>query len=752
MKDWWLIAVLIVGTAMRLPGQTITVVDAINLRPIEGAYVFKSGLAVVTDEFGKANLTPFSPNDTLNFQHLHYKSKSIPFQDLDRLGFEIKLRRRSLNIEEVVIAVNKWEQNRKEIPNALTAIPQQEISFQNIQTTADILQASGKVFVQKSQLGGGSPMLRGFSANRVLIVVDGVRMNNAIFRSGNLQNIISLDAHSISNAEVIFGPGSVIYGSDALGGVMDFHTLSPKLSLTDEPLFSANFLLRGASASWEKTVHADVNWGTKQWGLTTSLSFSDYEDLRMGTRRNEAYQRLEYVKTMNGNDQIIVNDRPNIQRFSGYSQWNLMQKVRFRPNRFWNIEYGLHMSRSSNVPRYDRLIQYQNGQLRSAEWFYGPQQWIMNSIQVHHTQANELYDQAKLTLAVQDYSESRHDRPLGGIWLRERTEQVNAFSANLDLDKKLSDRYSLFYGIEAIHNDISSAGVSSHIVSSDQEVISSRYPDGSSWSSLAAYVSLKGNIHPKLTLTGGLRFNHVNLHAAFDPRFFDFPSPTLKLSPAALNGNVGLVYRPASSWQFNLNLATGFRAPNIDDAAKVFDSEPGNVIVPNPNLTPEYAYNIDVGIVKTLGEKWYWELTGFYTWLDQAMVRRNTQFNGQDSILYDGVLSRVQSIVNAEQAYVFGFQFAFSTELTPFMTLKSTITYTQGETTEGEPLRHVAPAFGRSHLILQGNRQKLDSYLEYNGDIRFENLAISERNKPELYAKDSRGLPYSYNIVQRKSL
>ena len=93
---------------------------------------------------------------------------------------------------------------------------------------------TGAVFIQKSQLGGGSPMIRGFSTNRILIVVDGVRMNNAIYRSGNLQNIISIDALATEEAEVIFGPGSIIYGSDDIGGVMDFHSLTPRYSLSNK--------------------------------------------------------------------------------------------------------------------------------------------------------------------------------------------------------------------------------------------------------------------------------------------------------------------------------------------------------------------------------------------------------------------------------------------------------------------------------------------------------------------------------------
>jgi hemoglobin/transferrin/lactoferrin receptor protein len=119
-------------------------------------------------------------------------------------------------LNEVVISANRWEQNLREVSSRVTKVGAQQIQFQNPQTAADLLGLSNQVFIQKSQLGGGSPMIRGFATNRVLLVVDGVRMNNAIFRSGNLQNVISLDANAIEETEVIFGPGSVMYGSDAI--------------------------------------------------------------------------------------------------------------------------------------------------------------------------------------------------------------------------------------------------------------------------------------------------------------------------------------------------------------------------------------------------------------------------------------------------------------------------------------------------------------------------------------------------------
>src|SRR5687768_1620172 len=184
-------------------------------------------------------------------------------------------------LEEVVISANKWEQKLNEIPNKITKITKIQILRNNPQTSADLLGQTGSVFIQKSQLGGGSPMIRGFATNRVLLVIDGVRMNNAIYRSGNLQNVISIDALSTETAEIIFGPGSLIYGSDAIGGVMDFHTLEPRFSKDTQMLVKGSALGRYSTANKEKTIHADINLGWKKWSVLSSLTYSQFDDMKM---------------------------------------------------------------------------------------------------------------------------------------------------------------------------------------------------------------------------------------------------------------------------------------------------------------------------------------------------------------------------------------------------------------------------------------------------------------------------------------
>ena len=164
-------------------------------------------------------------------------------------------------LDEIVVSANRWKQNSKSIPQKISVITASKVALQNPQTAADLLTISGKVFMQKSQQGGGSPMIRGFATNRLLYAIDGIRMNAAIFRGGNIQNVISLDPFATESTEVLFGPGSVMYGSDAIGGVMSFQTLTPQFSSEEKAFVTGSAVTRYSSANNEKTGHFDVNVG-----------------------------------------------------------------------------------------------------------------------------------------------------------------------------------------------------------------------------------------------------------------------------------------------------------------------------------------------------------------------------------------------------------------------------------------------------------------------------------------------------------
>jgi len=652
------------------------------------------------------------------------------------------------NLDEVIIHFNKWEQKLNEVPNKIAKVSMRDVRLRNPQTTADLLGQIGSVFIQKSQMGGGSPMIRGFATNRVLMVADGVRMNNAIYRSGNIQNIISIDQFSLEDAEVIFGPGSLIYGSDAIGGVMDFHTLTPRLSSDEKMLLRGSATARYSTTNKENTIHADINAGWKKWSLLSSFTYSRFDDLKMGKHgAQDSYLRPEYVERINGIDSIVQNSDPRIQKFSGYSQTNFLQKIRFKPTDYLDLQYSFTYGGTSDAPRYDRLIQYRQGKLRFAEWYYGPMLWRMHSLQVTHNRKNKLYEESRFIAGYQDYAESRVDRTRGNNNLNTQAEKVNAFNVNWDAHKSLG-KGQLFYGLEYVYNKVGSTGFRTNISSGDVTPFVSRYPDGSTWSTMGLYSSYKVTLHPKLTFLTGLRYSYNTLHSQFDTTFIKFPYKEANIKDGALTGNAGLVYRPCENWQLNGNISTGYRMPNVDDAGKLFESTPGNVTVPNPYLQSEYAWNFEIGIVRNIAQKLRGEINGFHTILNNAIARRPFTLNGQDSIFFGGINSRVEALQNVSKATVWGLQLSAEFNINRQLTFQTFANWITGKETddikdEQVPLRHAPPFFGNSNLRYQYKKFFVEFSAFYNSQINNEDLAPSEQAKTDIYAKDENGKPYS---------
>lgn len=728
--------------------QTLTISNAETNEPIEMATVScenPKSVLMYSNEVGMVDISSFKNEDKIFVSQVDYQTEVRSFKELEKDGFVIELVP-SLSLNPMVVYGTKWNQKSQDLPISSISISAKDIALQNPQTAADMLAGSGYVYVQKSQQGGGSPMIRGFSTNRLLYSVDGIRMNTAIFRGGNIQNVISLDPFAIEHSEVIFGPGSVVYGSDAIGGVMGFQTLTAKLSLDDKLLVTGKSVVRYATANNEKTGHFDVNIGGKKWASVTSFTSNDFGNLKMGSYGPDEYLRNVYVTTQGSTDIVNTNPNPKIQNPSGYTQMNLMQKIRFRPNEKWDLQYAFHYSETSPYSRYDRHLRTKNDLPRYGEWYYGPQKWMMNNLIVNHKGPNKLYNEMTLRLAVQNFEESRMSRDFNKTARESRTEYVDAYSANLDFKKDIDENNHIYYGFEGVLNDVNSLGVDEDIATGIKQRGASRYPNAT-WSTYAAYMTFQHRFSDKLILDLGARYSQFLVDATFDTTFYKFSFTEAKLNEGGVSGSAGLVYKPADSWIIRTNLSSGFRAPNIDDLGKVFDSEPGAVVVPNTELKAENAYNIDLALAKIFGKHVKVDLTGYYTFLQNALVRRDYTFNGADSILYDGVLSKVQAIQNAAKTTVFGVQAGIEIKLPSGFGLVSQYNYQVGveEMDNGDisPSRHAAPAFGITRLTFQQKKLSLQYYAVYNAAVSFEDLPISEQGKNEIYAIDENGDPYS---------
>ena len=749
MKSFYVVFFLLIGSTL-LHAQNVKVLNLITKEPIFGVAIYNvdKSKSVVTNFRGEAELNEFSDTEIIYFKHLSHVLKKITKHQIGKLN-KVYLASNTQGLDEIVISASKFEQYKKDIPQKIVSINANRIQFTNPQTSADLLENTGQVYIQKSQLGGGSPMIRGFSTNRLLITVDGVRMNNAIFRGGNLQNVISIDPFSVQNTEVTLGSGSVIYGSDAIGGVMSFYTQKPQLSHIDSLLFNANVIVRYATANDEKTGHFDFNLGYKKWAFVTNASYTDFGDLRMGSQGPDEYLRPEFVLATNNGDVVIQNNNPLVQKVTGYNQINLMQKAHYESDENLSFDLGLFYTATSNYSRYDRLIRYRGDNLRSAEWNYGPQKWFMSNLQVTKLSSNSIvYDKIKATVAYQNFQESRVDRDFQSTTRNIREEAVDAYSFNLDFEKQLSRKTEFFYGLEYIYNKVKSSGdeedISTHILTPTV----SRYPNGASWQSAAVYSSIKYKPNTKFILQSGLRFNHIISKANFTQNntYLNLPFSASKNEAGALTGTAGISWSPNKTLQWKLNASSAFRAPNIDDIGKVFDSEPGSVVVPNENLKPEYAYGGELGLKLNFGDKVILDMNTYYTYLDNALVRRDFTLNGESEIVYDGELSNVQAIQNASKAWIYGFEVGAKINITNQFKLTSQYNIIGGTEVEGNievPVRHAAPSFGNTHLVWDSGNLKFDAFVNCNGELSFYQLAPSETEKDYIYALDTNGNPYS---------
>lgn len=714
-----------------------------NLEHISGVLLIQSSKIIgISDQYGKINIDTSSKElDNLFLSHKNYYQKELTPEILQS-NTTIILTKKINTFDPIVVSGGRNIRYKNDIALLSQRIDKKKIELFLPQTSADLLNVDNNIYIQKSQQGGGSPIIRGFATNRILLVVDGVRMNTAIFRSGNVQNVISIDPYTVESTDLIFGPSSQFYGSDAIGGVLNFTTLNPKFSEEGVTLKTKNNF-RYSSANNENTYHTQFQLSGRKIASITSFTYSKFGDLRIGKKGNEVYGRPDYISTENQIDTIIPNSDESIQINSGYSQKNFLHKISFKPNSNLRINYNFHYSETSNIPRYDRLIERdESNKLYHAEWYYGPQTWMMNNLALKYTKKHVLFDRIKSTIAHQKFVESRNTRAIYSSNLKQREEQVNAWSLNTDFIKHINTKTQINYGLEYVTNLIQSSGNQININSNSLQPITSRYPDQSTWKTGGIYFNVIQRWNNHAITEGGLRYNIVGMNGQFDTSLTSYPISNFNIINQAITGSISqLIKRRFGSISFILS--TAFRSPNIDDIGKTFDSNPGFVTIPNPNLKPEYAYHAEANLDYNIFKNVKVQNSIFYTYLDQSISLSNTTLNGQDSILYDNSFSQVQMLANEQFASVLGNQITLKYTPNEFISLKTTYTFLASQSSSGNAIRHITPNFGGTTLMLNYKKFDMSIYSIYNQ--RFNNIQFSnsEKNKTQFYLRDKFGLAYS---------
>ncbi|WP_440120517.1 TonB-dependent receptor domain-containing protein [Tenacibaculum sp. Ill] len=724
--------------------QTITVIDAETGKPVEAVAVFNKDktASAVSDELGKIDISDFKKNELLTFTHVSYAQYQEKKSVIKKNNYHVYLSKNSEQLDEVVVSVFKNREKTNRIAEQIAVVSSKEIEKLSPQTSADLLASVPGIKVQKSQFGGGSPVLRGMESNRVLLVVDGVRMNNAIYRKGHLQNSITVAPNLLDRTEVVFGPSSVIYGSDALGGVIHYYTKTPKLSEKGSEI-KGNTFLRYSSANNEVTNVVSAELRFKKWASFTSIAHSNFGDLKMGENRSHGFDNWGKVPYYSNNTNTFYSDTPvansdqNLQRNTGYSQTDVLQKFYVPFSKNTDFKLNIQYSTSSDIPRFDKLNELKKGSLKFAEWYYGPQERLLISPQLIINPKKKWMDNGTITLAYQNIKESRIQRKFGSLDRSYRKESVDAFSLNGDFTVPLAENRNLGYGIEVTYNDVESNSYGKTLRVNDSNIIGfdgdftvqSRYPDGgSSYFSSAFYVDYRQDINSKSTLNTGIRGTNTVLKAKWlDETFIDIPQNDIQLDNQSLTATIGYVYKPNKTWQLNTVLSSGFRSPNIDDVGKIREKN-GKVTIPNISLKPEHAYNAEIGAQKYFNNrKFRVGANVYYTLLNNYIYRESFELNGSSIIEYDGEDGAIVANVNKGTAYVTGATVSYQGKLHRNWNTSGFVTYTYGKTYDtNEPMSSIPPLFGRFDLSYVNKKFEGGANLVFNAKKDISDYNITE--------------------------
>lgn len=732
-----------------LSSQTLTVLDEKD-EVLTGVEVYSADYIYgeVTDQYGQVSLDGLTQEDIVTVRYLGYKTITERVSFFADKAYRINLSIDDALLEELVVFGRKTVE-ASDIPYQVQSISIKDIQSQEAQTSADALAQQGGVYVQKSQLGGGSPVIRGFEASRVLLVVDDIRLNNAIYRNGHLQSAITIDQAILERLDVIYGPNSLSYGSDALGGVVNFKTRNPTLAKSPgSSTVGGNYYIRYASANQEVSTHVDMTYGRAKWGALTSLTYSSYDDLRTGSVRDERFpdfgKRLTFQGfTITGEDVQVDNPDPDIQVGSGYNQIDLLHKMLFVPSIHHRLTANFQFSTSSNVPRYDNLSEVVNGQLRWAEWNFGPQSRLLAALDYRHIAKTKLYDQLTLIGSYQRIDEDRLTRRFGNPFREEQNEDVSVFSLTADATKLFGDRFELSYGADIQHNDVISSVNTLDIRSAEIVDIPAftRYASGDNrLTYVGAYVSgVLKNKEENHHLNGGIRYTQTSYRLSYDRDDpIDWPEnffEGIEGNNEAITLSLGSSHKISEKFLVKALVGTAFRSPNIDDLAKIRINA-DEITFPNLDLDPERSTNAEITIGYNPSKSIRLSSTFFYTRLSDAIVRRSfTTPDGSSILVTQGDTLQVVGNQNVQDARIQGISVNLAGDINKKLSYSSSLNITSGrEIDQGEaniPLAHIPPAYGQVGIKFEDDKYSLRGVYRYNGFKSIDDFGGSVDN-PDL--------------------
>lgn len=682
------------------------IVQNLNGGRVEGVLFYSDKKSHSSNKTGEVDLSSFNLYEEIEIYHISYMYQKIVKKNIK--NNIIILKSNPVKIREVSVHSSlKMEENKTQVIRLNKSEIQESLS----KNPAELLEKSVGVNVQKSQNGGGSPNIRGFEANRILLVVDGVKLNNTIYRSGHLQNILSIDPYILENVSVLHGPSSVFYGSGALGGSIVFNTLNIKNLQENKTSFTQQF----ESSSSSVSLNFYSLYKSGKTSFLSSVSLKKYGNLRMGNNRFHNYSDW-------GRDRFTtIGDE---QLYGEYSQIDITQKTHFPINKKSYLSFNSQYSTTSNINRFDKLNDVTNNSPKYKYWYYGPQRRSLHSVDYNKLYKSIISDDFNIHLSFQEVEESRNIQKFDENFIIKRKENVNIFDFKLDFKKQIN-KLKINYGVSSRLQELSSVG-KSHFENGDISFATSRYPDdGNTDVNFSSFLHTEFNLLKNLKWYNALRYDYNKISMCFSEENPFNLGKNLSLVNDNYSASSNIFFSSNNNSFLSLSVFNSFRNPNIDDVGKIFSKTQGIVVVPNLNLKSEKIISSEL-IWKYISNFTTFEVVLFHNSLKDAIEKRGVTFNGQDSILYDGEMMKCIANTNINSAKMNGFNINLKQNISKKLFISTTTAFVKSLSSDSLPLAHIPPFSVRGNISYTFKDQsKLSFYSNFNDWKRAEDFDVN---------------------------
>ncbi|MGF2411588.1 TonB-dependent receptor plug domain-containing protein [Ferruginibacter sp.] len=564
----------------------------------------------------------------------------------------------SLKLNEVVVTAQRNQQQNLLVPYTVNTLGRKAMDDYQFRTTPEAMMAMNGVFVQKTNHGGGSPFVRGVTGNQTLLLIDGIRLNNSTFRYGPNQYLNTIDAYSISKIEVAKGTGSVQYGTDAIGGVINLITNSPVFA-TDKSSFKAKAIAKYMTGDMEKTARAEAMYSSKRFALLAGFSKRNFGD-------------------------IIGGDTTGRQSPSGYNEWAFDIKAAFLLKENIQLTVANQFLQQQHVPVYHK-VQLENFTVNEMD----PQQRLLSYARVNVKSRASLIKETEFTVSFQQGIEGRNSLKNGSTSLRKEKDNTKTVGITADILSAMGKNWTANSGIEIYTDKVNSSRLDINTQTNAVDTKRGLYPNNSKYGNYSLY-SLHHFRLGKWIVDGGLRFNTFKINIP------DTTLGSVLITPSALVINGALLYSISKQQTVYASFSSGYRAPNVDDMGTLgivdFRYE-----VPTAGLQPERSQHSELGY-KFQSKKISATFAAYYMHLSNLITRVKAE--GQIINGYP-----VYKKENTEAAFIKGIETEFNAEVTQHVYFSSGISYTYGQSlSKHEPLRRIPPFNGRVTGTYKNNK------------------------------------------------